>query len=553
MIESRKLKRLVAQVVLLAGALLALGAILLATHVVSFSSTSADPGSALHVVAELPPEADALVTWAPDVWNQERVLEPATRIALEAAYVRAWAALGVFQATGSSTALVTMFSGPARLDALAVPAGAPIGTWSVAHRLQLEFYALDGATVALTDTGAHLARAIGTGAAESVVDSAETYSVVMVLEDGYWRIRQLRRLPGSITTVTSRSPSGTTSVLGGAPVSPVPVPALNATDYAPVGWPVTPQDTITTDLRRARDLGLTAIRVRIPFDQLTSPASLARLPDLLNAAEAGGLLVIMVLGDGEADLSPGSWAAADHGAAAVTAAVANNPALALWDIADRPDLRTSVASNVEIDAYVVHAATTLHGLSPTIPVTVSWSDPAPVRDPVMAELVDMVCMHWTPAGGDLSAALDSLQTGAGSRPVMIVASTTPTDGGWSPSPHSDRRQVIEVAGVLQSTGQHSVTHTAIDTLSDTAADKTGLVNLDGTSKPAAVLLVAGAPLSSAAGPGWHDYAASNFWRCMALCVLVGSVVAFVRWVSVPRRGRRSAQEAAASAPHVRGG
>ena len=54
MIESRKLKRLVAQVVLLAGALLALGAILLATHVVSFSSTSADPGSALHVVAELP-------------------------------------------------------------------------------------------------------------------------------------------------------------------------------------------------------------------------------------------------------------------------------------------------------------------------------------------------------------------------------------------------------------------------------------------------------------------------------------------------------------------
>jgi len=550
-IESRKLKRLVAQVVLLAGALLALGAILVATHVVSFSSTSADPGSALHVVAELPPEADALVSWAPDVWNQERVLEPATRIALEAAYVRAWAALGVFQATGSSTAVVTMFSGPARLDALAIPAGAPIGTWSVAHRLQLEFYALDGATVGLTDIGAHLARAIGSGASESVVDSAETYSVVMVLEDGYWRIRQLRLLPGSTATVTTRSSSGTTGVVGGARVSPVPVPALNATDYAPLGWPITPHETITADLARARDLGLTAIRVRIPFDQLTSPASLARLPDLLNAAQANGLRVVLVLGDGTADLSPASWADADHGAAVLTAAVANNPALALWDIADRPDLRTSVASKVEIDAYVVHAASTLHGLSPTIPVTVSWSDSAPARDPVLAELVDMVCMHWTPAVGDLSTALDSLQTGSGSRPVMIVATTTPTDGGWSPSPHSERRQAVEVAAALRSIGQHDVTHTAIDELSDTAADKGGLRRLDGTKKPAAALLVAGAPPSLVDGPGWQEYAASNFWRGMALCVLLGGVVAFVRWVVVARWRRRTAPDAgSARKPHV---
>ena len=538
MIESRRLKRLVAQLVLLAGALLALGAILVATHVVSFSSTSADPGSALHVVAELPPEADALVSWAPDVWNQERVLEPATRIALEAAYVRAWAALGVFQATGTSTALITMFSGPARLDALAVPAGAPIGTWSVAHRLRLEFYALDGATVALTDTGAHLVRAIGTGAAEAVVDSAETYSVVMVLEDGYWRIRQLRRLPGSTTTVTTRSPSGTTSVLGGAPVSPVPVPTLNATDYAPIGWPNTAQKIITADLSRARDLGLTAIRVRIPFDQLTSPASLARLPELLNGAQAVGLRVILVLADGQSDLSPASWGAADHGAAAVAATIGNNPALALWDIADRPDLRASVATDVEIDAYVVHAATSLHLLTPSIPVTVSWSDPALAGDPELATLVDVVSLHWTAAVGDLSGAIEQTQAGAGPRPVLVVATTTPTDGGWSPRPHSERRQAVEIAEVLLSTDHFNVTRTAIDRLRDSSADRGGLLRADDTNEPGAALLVPGVSMSSISGPGWREYAASNFWRAAALGALIVGILAVLRWVVIPRRTRR---------------
>ncbi|HYN73435.1 MAG TPA: hypothetical protein VES60_13125 [Nakamurella sp.] len=526
MLSTKGIKRLIAQAGLVAGALIAIGIVVLATRVVILSSTTADPASALHQVAELPAEADEMVDWAPDGWATERVMEPATRIAIEAAYVRAWAALGVYQSTGATGPVTATFSGPARTDALAVPRDEPVATWSVAHLLRLEFYSLDGATVALTDTDARLVRTAGTADTETVVDSAESYAVVMVLEDGYWRVRELRR--DAVTqTVTTAYAGGVTEIADARTAAPVAAPVVNAVDYLPAGWPATPDTTIAEDFRQAKDLGVDTLRVRIPFDSLTAPANADQVAGLLTAAGPAGLQIILVLFEGEMDLSPASWAAADHSLTSLVGAVGNDPALVMWDVADQPDLRTGAATPTEIRAFLAHEVRLLRTLDPTVPVTISWSVPAAAADPAMVELVDVVSFHSTGTPADLTAAVQQMSAAAGTRPIMLVATTTATDGGWSAFPHSERRQAVEVAQVLQSAAENDVTRTSVNQLQDSAGDQRGLLRADGSAKPAAALLRPGAPLVGVSGSGAADYASSNFWR-VAVAVLFFAVLFLVR-------------------------
>ena len=316
---------------------------------------------------------------------------------------------------------------------------------------------------------------------------------------------------------------------GGAPATitgikvalPRPVPEFTGTDYTPAGWPGTSIGTIAADLARARDLGLDAVRLRIPFASLAGPAGLAALPGLLAAAQQAGISVVPVLFDGVADLSPASWAAADHDLAAVVAALAGSPAVVLWDIADRPDLRIDVASPTEITAFLAHQIRLLRSLSPTVPLTISWSDPAAAADPEMVGQVDLVSLSWTGSPVDLPGAIGQLQGSADGRPVMVAATTSATDGGWSPFPRSERRQAVEVSSTLIAAQRADITRTVVDRLQDTTTDQHGLLRADSVSKPAAALVRPGAPLTTVAGPGIEDYLAANFWRTAAVLVVVG--------------------------------
>ena len=541
MIERSSLKRAVAYVVLLVGVAIAIGSIVLATFVVSRSSTGANGSSALHEVAELPAEADRLVTWDKDDWKQDRVLEPDTRIAVEAAYIRAWAALGVYQSTGASAALVATFSGPARANALGMPRDDQTATWSVSHRLRLEFYALDGATIALTDMDARLVRTIGPAGAETVVDSDERYSVVMVLEDGYWRVRQLRReVPASVETV-SRSGSGVTLLTGQHAIAPVAGPAsLKATDYPVPGGAEPSARTFAIDLRRVRALGLDTVRVRWPYVPFTGSAAdearLASLASLLETARAARLRVVLVLFDGLSDLSPAIWASADQYVEQLTQAVGANPALEMWDIADRPDRRRARATATEIRAFVVHEAELLHRLTATVPVTVSWADPAAAADRALASMVDVVSLHPTDGLGDLGS-LNRVREAAG-RPVMLVVSTSGTDGGWSPVPRTEHLQSVQLARAFQVSGTLSIDKIAVDALQDHGPQRDGLLRGDGSAKPgAAIVRTSGAGTVASFEIG--DYLGSKFWRAAALALVI-VVIGWLRLGRSRRSGRRSA-------------
>lgn len=605
MISRIRAKRLVAQVVVVLGAVIALGAVVLAGRFVLQASQGADSASALHEVATLPPDAQHLVSWEPDAWTRDRQLEPANRTLVEAAYIRAWAALGHLQSTGSDEALTDTFTARARAQVLAMPRDSAVATWDLGHELTLQFYALDGGTIAFTDGDAALARTVDTGDTRTVVVTHERYDVVMALVDGYWRIDQLRRGgDGGVVTVrtTTVDDAVITAVTGADPRQPVDAPGFRAAEFRPDRWDTSltvdgagaaiPATTATgrsgpTDgsadadgtgelsvagagtgaspdgrwtaaevqavgdtLRRAAHLGLTAVRVPVNYAAMggadPTDAALDNLTTLFEEAEAAGIGVVPVLFDGITDLSPAGWAGADRHLRQLVATVRNSPALTAWDLMDDPDGRTAAgATATDVRAFLVIGATRLHGLDPATPVTISWPDVAGATDPAMVGLVDVVSLRVDGMDADaVRSSVAPMTAAADGRPLSWVSAGPATDGGWGPFPRTPAAQSAALADLLSSARADGVARLSTAAVMDgPATGARGVVAADGTAKPAAALLAPDAALADVPGPGLGDYLGSRFWQAVSLlAVLAAGLTALLL-----RRRRRPAPAGAVGA------
>ncbi len=535
LLRTVSVKRVVAYALLALGLVGALAALVLAGRVVVRSTSGADPATALHVVAELPPDADRLVTWEPDAWRRERRLEPGTRIALEAAYLRAWAALGAYQSTGEAIDLIETFSGPARAQALALP-GQGSATWSLRHRLRLEFYALDGATVALTDTSAQLARALPDG---SVLTSTDRYAVVMVLEDGYWRVRQLRREATATDALVTPAEAGV-GVLADRSLTahPLAVGPLRATRYAPPGWSgragSLTRDAVATDLARIRALGFTAIRLPVPFATIggSSPtdAGLGDLGLVLDAAQAQGLRVLPTLLQGMAEAGPAGWSAGGAHVAAVLARHGGHPAVTAWIVVDRPDDGATRVPDPVAAAFALHLLRVARTAAPQAPLTVAWADPALAADPDLAAAVDIVTWHSSTRQTQRPAAALG-RIGADGRAVLWIASV-PAPGGpadWLPGAEPRRRD--RVARTVRSAGEASVGRLSVEGDGPLQSDGSGLRGADGRAElGAAIAASTMPPTGGAATPLWLEGAS---WAAVLVALLILSAASRAAAGSLP--------------------
>lgn len=584
-------KRLIIEVLLLVGLLAGLGMVTLTGRFLLQNQQGADSASALHEVATLPADAQHLASWTPDAWTRDRQLEPANRTLVEAAYIRAWAALGHLQTTGSDDALTDTFTARARDAVVAMPRDSSVATWDLGHQLTLQFYSLDGGTVAFSDGDASLARTVRRGDDQTVLLTHERYDVVMALVDGYWRIDQLRRGgdSGVVTVRTSPNDDGVLTALTGAPPrSPVTVPTYRAAEFRPprwddtlavdaVGLPITADTAaaagstaaeatgvgpavavadgrwtaaevaaVGTTLQRAATLGLTAVRV--PLNVLAlggadpSDAALANVSTLFAQAEAAGVGIVPVLFDGLADLSPGTWAGADRQLQQVVSTVRDSPALMAWDLMDGPESRiANGATATDVRAFLVVTSTRLHGLDPHTPVTITWHTTASTTDPALTGLVDFTSLQVDGmASDDLAAAATAMTGASGGRPIAWVTSGPATDGGWSPSPRTPTAQAVSIGDVMSAARHAGVTRVSTAAVEDSPVTGfRGVLTADGSPKPAAALLGPDAVLTGLPSPGLGDYLGSRFWQTTGVLLVVTLAIggAGVWRVSRRRHGR----------------
>jgi len=569
----------------------ALIALFLVVRTMSAVTRSEETADVFNVAAQLPGDLRGSVDWLPDPPDLPRSMEPLTRDDITDAWLRGWSQIAIVANTGESAGLEEYFTNSAQ-QALAQDRGNWLGlpVHQIGHELALTFYSEDGSVAAFTATRSRLLRRTPNGDTSVWFDAVESYDVVLLLEDGNWRVQHwVRRsadgvwwseappparapirdrvtaiayLPQDATSATlfATAPETTEETDAGAR----PPSELAATDpdlasdaeldsvaEAPSPQPWTfDAEVIEADLGRIRSLGVNAIQIPLNFHTLRgrhiSTEELERVELLMDIAATEGLLVIVTLFDGRSDHRVLNWDADEDHLAAIVELLAEHPALLAWDLQDNADETIGVegVGHDLLHAWIGHMSRALRSIDDVTPTTITWSTLAAAAEAPV--LTDMISVEAPSDPAEIDAMVADLRALHPNRPILLKAPTPHTHTSIGPGGRTEKEQAAFVADVRLAQRRLGVTGAIIGPLWDLSLPPTdagrvpiglgarmhvGLLRADGTAKPAARALDPQVDLSTVKRPTFADGVRKPF-HLILLTLLVGA--AFL--VPLTRRG-----------------
>ncbi len=548
MTDRNRVKLLLASILLGIAVLGLAGAIVWATGLHRAFLTGASPADAFNEVPDVPVGIDPVVDWRPDV-PSPRDVEPATRVAVEAAWVGAFARLDTALRSDDPTDLVTSWSGAAltQVEDVLAEASGVVRQVPLAHDLQIEFYSDDGSIIELRDHGLRLVR-VAEGAGGAVhIETVESWRAVLLLRDGRWRVEQLIRedvLPDTLVGDAADALADA-SWTG---VNHLP----QATPWGDT-WMAFDPAVAAADLDAVRDLGMDTVRVFLPYLELGGPAPdpvlLDHVVSYLDLAEARGIGVVPTLFDGWTNRAVESWPDADRHLAVVVPTLAGHPALVAWDLKNEADRDDEVEGAAAVRAWLRHVGSTVRSLDAETPRTIGWASASSATD--LLDVVEVVTFHHYGTPAELREAASAVIASAGPRPVVLGEYGLPTWNTLLPGGHGDAEQAAYIADIRTVADEVGIAGTLVWTLHDLATPppdagsspwrvgaetSLGLIRADGTLKPAAAVVGEDADLAAVARPGAVDLRlAKPFWRLLLGVLVVVSVAS----VAIPRGMRTS--------------
>ncbi len=566
------------------GALIGLGRLVVRTQ------SGADPATALNLIPAVPSDLEDRLLWLPDrpLSEEQRALEPNTRALIAGAYLRAWAQWGISLEIGQPYGLATYFSGPAlagvtRNVTQTVTSGWTIRQSNLHHELVLHYYADDGSVVAFTDRNVQLVQqfrphdsAAQTSDSEGyLLQSDHRYDVVMLLQDGNWRIYQWLRLGDAdpalnspwqrtklVAPTSAAAPStqiatieSGTLLIDGRPV------ALAGVNYYPQAapwtafWPTYNRAQTTIDLRRIRELGLNTVRIFLSYEDfggtVVTAEKRAKLANFLDQAAAARLHVIVTLFDHHTDHHPATWAADARHIATLVPYFAEHPALLAWDIKNEPDRDYGYNGQPLVDGWLRFVAQHVRWHDPNHLITIGWSTPEAAT--ALTDVVDFVAYHYFDEPATYRARIGALQQAVGEKPILLEEFTFSTWNSPFYPGHTELEQANYYAAMLNT---HQLTESLgylVWTLYDfdtvplaefrypwqrATQAHMGLLRRDGMAKPAAALvnpsvqrsLTTVSILQRLTKPFWLTIGSSLF-----LLLLLFPLHRRWRWRHTPRR------------------
>ena len=551
-------------------------------RIVTFFSSGADPESALNIVPAVPVDLDERVVWLPDHPDAAagRAIDPYTRDQVAGGYLSAWAQLNISHQLEYPYNLKTYFSGQARDQANLAIAQTMDDGWSLEqsnlhHALELAFYSDDGSIVSFTDHDARFVRLLKQEETGDVLVREDTsaWDVIMMLEDGNWRVRFLVRRGegnGAFAAMLSElrndpdaaqpiAPSRFVGLENGALTLDGQPFTVAGTNYYPRNTPWTrfweEYDPARTkvDLQVMRGLDLNSVRIFVPFDDFgadeVDPVRLALLTDFLDQAALAQIKVIVTLFDHRTDHHPSNWSADDRHLAGLIPPLADHPALLAWDLKNEADRDYDYNSPELTEAWLRHMADTLRRLDSNHLLTIGWSSPEAAT--ALTETVDIVAYHYFAPAAEYRSRVGALQAAAPDKPLLLEEFGLPTWNTILPNGHTEAEQAVYYAELL---ARHREINTA-GYVNWTLYDFTniplgefllpwqrgpqahmGVIRRDYTFKPAAALLAPDASLMVPAVPGYARFL-KPFWIMLAAVGGLSFVLVIVLLFFLLRRRR----------------
>jgi len=309
------------------------------------------------------------------------------------------------------------------------------------HHPKLEFYSADGQLVVFTDKNVvEYQKVFKDKEVISTEKDTATFKVMMLLEDGFWRIRHLKRM--------DKVPNEKNN---GAIVKPVYMVKgkdiykngqkfkIKGVNYYPKNSPWDMYgskfntDTISADFDIIKGAGLNTIRIFVPYESFgraeIDTIQQNKLVKVMNLAAQKELSVIVTLFDFYGDYSLESWTLTHRHAEKIITILKYHPALMAWDLKNEPDLDFKSRGQDNVIAWLENIIPYVKEWDPYHLITVGWSNP---EDAVfLAPMLDFVSYHYYQNIDHFSAKQDKLNAEVKNPIVLEEFGQSSYNGFWN--------------------------------------------------------------------------------------------------------------------------
>jgi len=446
-------------------------------QVLSYLNTGADRSSMLHISSNRENKYTPKVIWK-DTTNPGRKIEKQTLREIQRDYLNAWyvrqeayrnnstLGIGDYYTSSTKTHLETIIAANKQKGIL-------IDGTTITHQLSLDFYSTDGQLAVLSDHGVKEYQRVYK-AKELISERTlqSDYKVLLLLEDGYWRIRHLVK-EKSISNNVAKKVSSVDEVIDNKIY-------INENTFLIKGINYYPQQTpwdmfgsnfnakvIAADMEIIKNTGLNTIRIFVPYvdfgkDKVV-PQKLEKLKKVLDIAEQKDLKVIVTLFDFYGNYDVSDWTLTHRHLEQIVTSFKDHNAILAWDLKNEPNLDFDSRGKENVLAWLQEISTQLRVFDPNHLVTIGWSDMESAE--LLLEHVDMVSFHYYKEVSDFGTQYATLRSKITKPLVLQEYGLSSNRSLWSPFGASEKTQAKyhqEFKELITSKNVHNISWTLYD-------------------------------------------------------------------------------------------
>lgn len=387
----------------------------------SYLNTGADRSTMLHLpearTANYMPE----VVWGP-LNNEGRPMEEQTLNEIERDYLKAWQVRNIALENNSSFGVSDYYTDSARVKLFQIlelnkANNTTIKSTTLQHHPSVDFYSADGKLVVLTDDAVERYEELYfDGNLLFSQRSTSSYQIMLLLEDGFWRIRHLVEIPDENYLVEE-------------PIIPSleGISEIKGINYYPEQHPWNmfgkqfKEHIIDHDFSIIKSLGLNTVRLFVPYEAFgkaeINAQKLEQLKHTLDIALKKDLKVMLTLFDFYGDYGLQDWTLTNRHAVQIVNALKDHEALQSWDIKNEPDLDFESRGKDKVLAWLNQMLLTVKQCDTIHPVTIGWSNPEAATN--LSKKVDYVSFHYYRDPADFLEAYNALNNKVDKKPLVL--------------------------------------------------------------------------------------------------------------------------------------
>ncbi|MFT4645303.1 MAG: hypothetical protein ACI8ZX_001719 [Planctomycetota bacterium] len=407
----------------------------------SYYNTGADRSEMLHTDVKRTERYLPKMIWKED-GNMGRTVDKQILKSIETDYLDAWYVKHIANKTNLKNGLHDYYTKSARKNIFNFidfnkKERITIESTTLEHRPNILFFSEDGQLVVLEDTHVvEYKKILRDNKKIHETTEIATYKIILLLEDGFWRIRHLvkERVANFDKTVTS------------SPIDSLNIKGINYYPQA-TPWNMFSDDfdikVIETDFKIIKNADLNTIRIFIPYEDFgkanVDQNKLEKLKKILDSAEKSNLKVVVTLFDFYGDYGVLDWTLNHRHAETIVTRFKDHKAILAWDLKNEPNLDFESRGKENVISWLEHLIILIKSIDKNHAVTIGWSNAESA--PILKDKLDFVSFHYYEKISEFEGVFELLQSKIIHKPIVLgefgVSSYT---GFWKPFGGSEKKQ-----------------------------------------------------------------------------------------------------------------